>query len=67
MGKLRQISECFPLIKKAMKYVAILMCSGAKIPSTDADQTFMSPTDNSDPWYKVVLRKTHWFNWLNWS
>lgn len=57
MGKQRQISECFPLIEKAMKYVVILMCSGAKLPSTAADQTLMSPTDNSDLWYKVVLRK----------
>lgn len=31
--------------------------------STAADQTLMNPTDNSDPWYKVVLRKNHWFHW----
>lgn len=43
-----------------MKYVVILMCSGAKLPSTAADQTFMNLTDNSDLWYKFVLRKIHW-------
>lgn len=36
------------------------MCSGAKLPSTAADQTFMNLTDNSDLWYKFVLRKIHW-------
>lgn len=67
MGQLHQIGECFPLIKKTIKYVATLICSGAKLPSTAADQTLTSATDNSDPWYKVVLRKIHQSNWLNWS